>query len=200
MGLPDSTINNYLAKNDSLPRIDIAAKIAKAIRVPLEWLADDAAEWPPPDAGAKNTPTQLSDRELMLEVGSRWGRAAMGLYDAFDRAQRVDWAGVQKEFRKWRDGEPLPAALKEIECLIREVAALQYLVVIQFDPQQFCGPLMEQTKSEFTHNLDAKKRAFLDASKACPDLPRLKLAQLFFDASVAAWLDEGIDSRTLKKP
>ena len=47
-GLPPNAINDYINKGHR-PGIDNALALAKVLRVPLEWLVDDAAEWPPPD-------------------------------------------------------------------------------------------------------------------------------------------------------
>ncbi len=97
VGLPESTISNYLVKEESLPRIDIASKIARAIQVSLEWLADDSAGWPPPDAGDPSATSQLSDRQLMLEVGKRHRLAELRLLDALDSAEKIDWKAVRPE-------------------------------------------------------------------------------------------------------
>lgn len=45
-GLSSTGISSYIAKG-CLPRLDIALRIARAIGVSLDWLADDTANWPP---------------------------------------------------------------------------------------------------------------------------------------------------------
>lgn len=53
-GLPESTISSYMCKPDSLPRVDIGLKIARALDVSAEWLFDDSQDMPPvPAAGAE---------------------------------------------------------------------------------------------------------------------------------------------------
>jgi len=45
--LSATTISNYIARG-SLPRYDIAVRIARAVGVSVEWMLDDAADFPPP--------------------------------------------------------------------------------------------------------------------------------------------------------
>jgi len=46
-GLAPTALNDYAVKGCQ-PRYDIASRLAKSLRVPLDWLADDQAGWPPP--------------------------------------------------------------------------------------------------------------------------------------------------------
>lgn len=92
-GLPDSTISSYLAKPESLPRIDIALKLASALDVPLSWLADDSLDWPPPPlmtGGAQ----QLSTQELMSELSRRFRIEAVRIWEDIQRAEKTDWTTV----------------------------------------------------------------------------------------------------------
>jgi transcriptional regulator with XRE-family HTH domain len=45
-GMRSTTISNYIATR-SIPRADIALKLARALGVSLEWLVDDAQGMPP---------------------------------------------------------------------------------------------------------------------------------------------------------
>ena len=47
VGLAPTAISNYIASG-SIPRADIALKIARAVGVPLDWLIDDSQDFPPP--------------------------------------------------------------------------------------------------------------------------------------------------------
>jgi len=91
VGLPDSTISNYLVKHDSLPRIDIACKIARAIRVPLSWLADDDADWPPPDPDANKSLIFAEDDKLMAEVARRQRLRMLLSFGNADELEKMNW-------------------------------------------------------------------------------------------------------------
>jgi len=127
-GLPESTISNYLVKEESLPRIDIAAKIAKAIRVPLEWLADDAADWPPPEMKAKETLAKVEDETLVLELAIRMRRAHIWLLQALEKAAKIDWEAVQRgaaEFTEDQDNFT-PEMHKALEA-VRQIEMANFL-------------------------------------------------------------------------
>lgn len=98
VGLPESTISNYIADDRSLPRIDIAVKIAKAIRVPLQWLADDDAEWPPPDGNLKADVgvAVASNDQLILELARRSRLEMLKILGFLERAEKIpDWHQAQ---------------------------------------------------------------------------------------------------------
>lgn len=46
-GLKPNAISSYIAKQDTVARADIAARIARALGVDLEWLSDPSKNWPP---------------------------------------------------------------------------------------------------------------------------------------------------------
>ena len=160
VGLPDSTINNYLAKNDSLPRIDIAAKIAKAIRVPLEWLADDAAVWPPPDLSC----SYLSDRELMQEVDKRQRVKLLRVRDAIDAAKKIDWDAVQAG-----------AAEKPPDSIMLEI-----MPAIDF----YRDALMRHN----TEVVARDTHSIFDVAAIMSAIGELYQKQAFMDAATRAWL------------
>lgn len=54
-GLGTTTISNYIAKG-SMPRADIAVKMASALNVPIDWLCDDDRDWPPPSSTEPSAP------------------------------------------------------------------------------------------------------------------------------------------------
>lgn len=45
-GLPPTALSDYIAKGHT-PRADTALRIARVLGVSVEWLIDDAQEWPP---------------------------------------------------------------------------------------------------------------------------------------------------------
>ena len=69
VGLAPSTIGAYIAKG-SIPRGDIAVKLARALNGPVDWLCDDARDWPPPTTMA----APLSNEELLVELARRLAR------------------------------------------------------------------------------------------------------------------------------
>ncbi len=92
VGLPANTISSYLAKPKSIPRADIALKIARAIRVPVEWLLDDDQDWPPPSLmPRRDVLGVISDKELMNEVCRRYWLYLKDFEDAVSDAEKVDW-------------------------------------------------------------------------------------------------------------
>ena len=84
IGVHGLTIRRIESKNQR-PRVDLALKLARFFDVPLDWLADDAADWPPPEtrddrllAAAKAIYTRHYDKGLSVP------RAGMaGLLDDF---------------------------------------------------------------------------------------------------------------------
>lgn len=63
-----SNLSNIFHRANN-PQLSTALRIARALDVPLEWLADDAQEWPPPKPGCpvdqlKNL-LQLAFRDIM---------------------------------------------------------------------------------------------------------------------------------------
>lgn len=46
-GLPPTAINDYISKSSTKPSAIYAMRLARALDVDLEWLIDDAQEWPP---------------------------------------------------------------------------------------------------------------------------------------------------------
>src|SRR4051812_14306289 len=82
-------LNNYLNRG-SEPGAMTALKIAKALKVPLEWLIDDAADLPVPEQPAgTQAADRLSDRELMMEVAKRHRREVETMLDALDQVTQI---------------------------------------------------------------------------------------------------------------
>ncbi len=94
-GLPESTISSYLAKPESLPRVDIALKIARVLGVPLDWMADDSQDFPPPsDSRSIGT---VPDDVLMQEACRRLANQAKRVAFDLDRVKKENWTRVADE-------------------------------------------------------------------------------------------------------
>lgn len=88
-GLQATQLNDYTAKG-SLPRYDIAVRIARALSVDVEWLLDDSKDWPPPPSKGLSL-QNVPDRELALEVARRHRLVLLNLLEAIDAAKKTDW-------------------------------------------------------------------------------------------------------------
>src|SRR5438552_1110885 len=105
--LNPKVISNYINRKSTIPRADIAAKIAKALDVTVEWLFDDAQGWPPPQP-VTVTPASFSDQELMRELAIRWRNALLDFISAADAAEEFDWQRATREVQRTPPGKPLP--------------------------------------------------------------------------------------------
>jgi len=121
-GLPSTAISNYLSKRQ-IPRADAAVKIGGILGVPVEWLMDDKADWPPPDPSPKPSPAQFTDRELMLEVAKRHRLAVGRVLDALDAAEKINWEETRANPDRWRDLIPVVFPLHYWQGLINLYSA-----------------------------------------------------------------------------
>jgi transcriptional regulator with XRE-family HTH domain len=108
VGLKPNTISTYLAKG-SIPRADIALKIAKALSVPIEWLIDDASDWPPPEA-VQLSLSSLSDADLLREMARRVRNLLIDFFDETSRVMKVDWSEAAREAERTGEKDALPHA------------------------------------------------------------------------------------------
>lgn len=120
-GLPESTISSYLSKHASLPRIDIALKIARAIDVPLEWLADDSKDWPPPKAEEIPPLMKVSPNDLMFDVARRHREIALDLLRNFDAAASIDWEKAAMDFGRLPPNKPLPSHIARAVSILQSI-------------------------------------------------------------------------------
>jgi hypothetical protein len=117
VGLPVSTISSYIAQG-SMPRADIALKIARASGVSLEWLVDDAQGMPPVLAASKGlaplppatTPTDHARRLIHHAADTLSGghlfHALAGVAEAVaaaEKQQRDDGGGATRPRTVHRD-------------------------------------------------------------------------------------------------
>jgi transcriptional regulator with XRE-family HTH domain len=125
--LPANAISDYISKG-YVPRADTALRIAHALGVTLDWLADDTQEWPPPDGKTRGelTITTATDDELRIELAQRYRRLAASLYDNLNRAEKVDWARAAAEVEKLPAKDELPKHIQELERLARSIEQAFY--------------------------------------------------------------------------
>jgi transcriptional regulator with XRE-family HTH domain len=108
-GLPATAVSDYIAKG-SIPRADKALALARALNVPLEWLVDDAQEWPPPTQ-QRQEPTDLSDSQLLVELVRRRRLAQIDFWEAIELAEQVDWRRFKRDLEAVHEGAPIPREL-----------------------------------------------------------------------------------------
>jgi transcriptional regulator with XRE-family HTH domain len=106
VGLSPTTISNYIAKG-SIPRADIAQKIATALGVSLAWMVDDSQDWPPPKIERPNAES-LTDRELIAEVARRYRIEAVRIWEAIGQARSIDWVSWARKLADYPLFEPIP--------------------------------------------------------------------------------------------
>ena len=95
VGLKANAISTYMAKG-SLPRIDIALKIALALGVPLDWLADDQQDFPPP-AKASSSIRDFGDADLVHDLAQRYRSAKLDFLNEADRVKQFDWERAARD-------------------------------------------------------------------------------------------------------
>lgn len=112
-GLPESTISSYLARTGSLPRLDIATKIAAALKVPLAWLADDSKGWPPPPADDGVRISDVPYTELARELARRYRLDLLDTMASLEQAEKENWKSAVEALRSLRSGElPKPRVVR----------------------------------------------------------------------------------------
>ena len=111
VGLGANTISSYIAKG-SVPRADIALKIARAVSVPLEWLTDDAQSWPPPAQSGRSL-ADVPYTELARELGRRYRLEVLDAVAGLDQAEREDWDAAAAAVRSLKPGaDPPPSVVR----------------------------------------------------------------------------------------
>jgi DNA-binding XRE family transcriptional regulator len=132
-GLSPTTISNYIAKG-SIPRADIAMKMARALGVPLEWFVDDSQGWPPPSGPNASMTTE----QLAGELGRRMVPVGVVMLGKIHEAQRVDWAAVAGELMDADPKSPLPARLRRLVELPSQINALAS-ELLRYEPVALVG-------------------------------------------------------------
>jgi transcriptional regulator with XRE-family HTH domain len=138
-GLPPTAISNYITKKQ-LPRADTALALARALGVPLEWLIDDAQDWPPPNPRTDAKPaTMLTDSDLMREVLRRRRLALAELLEKLKRAETIDWPDVHRRLAGIPPGGSIPRDLAADALLVYALFASHATAFRQFDLKFYQG-------------------------------------------------------------
>jgi len=111
-GLPASAISNYISKRQ-MPRADKAFSLARALGVPLEWLINDAQDWPPPKPKEQPSLRDIADGDLLREIATRERRAILEFYEAIKAAESIDWKRATEELRSLQPADPLPDRVQQ---------------------------------------------------------------------------------------
>ena len=120
-GLKPTTISDYIAK-EYAPRSDIALKMARALEVPVDWLIDDAQDWPPPP---QQSVSALSTEDLAHELGRRMRPVGTEMFIGINRAQRADWVATAKLLLSTEIDAPLPSKVRRLIELPGELGTLR---------------------------------------------------------------------------
>lgn len=104
--LPKTTLSSLLSRPNSLPRCDIALGVAKALRVPLDWLVDDSQDWPSPEPLSIES---FSDMELMGEACRRLALDAARINKHLDNLEQLPWKSDADAILGVPANEPLTA-------------------------------------------------------------------------------------------
>jgi transcriptional regulator with XRE-family HTH domain len=105
-GLKSTAISNYINQPDTIPRADIAVRIARVLKVPVEWLVDESQDFPllPPGGDL----AAFSTSELMDEVAKRYLDVALQCRDTVQELYGTDWLGVATQLCKMPLEDDLP--------------------------------------------------------------------------------------------
>jgi transcriptional regulator with XRE-family HTH domain len=136
-GLPPAAISTYISRGN-VPRADTVLKLSHALKVPVEWMLNDEAAWPPPAPAAASDVSVLTDDELMMELAKRYRRAAVRARDALAKAEKEDWREVAKVLYSRPFGAPIPQEVRSKFELARSLDFLVNEELIRFDLDEVC--------------------------------------------------------------
>jgi transcriptional regulator with XRE-family HTH domain len=144
-GLPNSAISNYISK-EQMPRGDKALALARALKVPLEWLLDDRQDWPPPALGAPpdDRLADIKDTVLMRELARRYRRELMNMKDLIDEAENENWAAIVAKARTVKPGSAIPGSVELAVKKIASIVSAQMVNSFRFDVKVFADFLHAQ--------------------------------------------------------
>jgi transcriptional regulator with XRE-family HTH domain len=151
VGLPPNAISSYLAKR-SVPRADIALKIARALGVPLDWLLDDSKDWPPPDRDEElvSAAKLLTDSQLMRELVDRRRLARANLADLLTQAKEIDWAAVHRQLADSPREPGLPRNLST-PAMMPILVHGALVRMLHFNPEKWENPNDEPAEQSEKH-------------------------------------------------
>jgi hypothetical protein len=103
--------------------------------VPLAWLADQKADWPPPSAKAGTDLNDVKNEDLLMQVARRCRLERIELRRAVERARSADLERVREESRTWKPSEvPPPESMK-----ILAAHLLVELKYAEWNVDRFCA-------------------------------------------------------------
>jgi len=141
--LKPTVISDY-ARRGYAPRLDIALKISRALNVPLDWLADDSREWPPPPPSALSA---MSVQQLTGELGRRMQGIGSLLLVKLERARKVDWIALAKKLQASAGEEELPPEMREWASFYGQITTL-FADLNEFFPEIVVGSNIPAELSE----------------------------------------------------
>ena len=113
--LQPTLVNAYVNKG-YMPGADIALRLARVLAVPVEWLIDDAADWPPPE------PLEdWSTARLAAELGKRLRPHGNAMLGRIGQCERADWVKIARELLPHDPDQPLPKRLADVIVLPAEL-------------------------------------------------------------------------------
>lgn len=99
--IPLTTLGDYIRRGAE-PMSSAALRLARTLRVPLEWLIDDSAELPPPNEGY-----------VASELGERLRPLGTSMFLKIAKARKVDWVEVGRQLLQLQEDDPIAPKLRE---------------------------------------------------------------------------------------
>jgi len=138
-GLKPTVLNNYVYRG-SEPMGGIALKLARVLKVPVDWLLDDEQGWPPPTGDEEQQSlTFLSGTQLMLELARRYRLNWIAFLDAFKAARTIDWGSACRAVDDADPAAPLPEVARQAILAMTQVSFhFEYAQGTDFRVDEFC--------------------------------------------------------------
>jgi transcriptional regulator with XRE-family HTH domain len=132
--LTESTVSSYFTKRESMPRLDIAMKLCRVLKVPLDWLADDSQGWPPPAPSSPNAAI-MTDDELMAEVARRYRLQAIRIRGIVDGLKAINWEKIATALFQQKLTETPTPDIDRLFGALFQVSADLHFAVGAYDPR-----------------------------------------------------------------
>jgi len=108
--LKPGILNNFFNRDNSEPMASTALKLSRALEVPLDWLVDDEAGWPPPKP---REPQDVPYSLLIGELARRCHIDVLEVLSAFDALDKQDFRKVLEFANKFKPGDTVPDEFAE---------------------------------------------------------------------------------------
>jgi len=151
-GVGRTAISKYL-HNDSMPSADAALRLARHFRVPLEWLVDDAQDWPAP-ASENRYVSDVSDEELMTEVGRRYRLQILSLHSHLDEWSELNWIAEARALYSITADQPVPPDLAQLMSNVGFCCMAAEEMRFHFDPVIAANRIHANSDYEGSDNLE----------------------------------------------